>query len=118
MILQIIILSYLMVNTFFAGYIFAGGAKFWNVILALLFGSFILLWAVVTGSLQFIYDKINNQFQIYFWFTYLLYPLTHGWKFNNEFDIEKLKKLNDFAIYKYSVRLINKRNNYTYLTVL
>jgi hypothetical protein len=118
-----------MVNTFFAGYIFAGGAKFWNVILTLLFGSFILLWAVVTGSLQFIYDKINNQFQIYFWFTYLLYPLTHGWKFNNEFDIEKLKKLNDFAskkdnkklkdrIYKYSVRLINKRNNYTYLTVL
>jgi hypothetical protein len=118
MIIEFIILVYLMANCFFAGYLFAEDSPYYNVILAILFGCFIIIFAALWGFVNSVRDLLNHHFQLSFWFTYYL---GNGWK---NLDKEKLEDLNQFAekskhrkelryrIYRKCVELTNKANNY------
>jgi hypothetical protein len=114
-----LILAYFFVNSFFAGWMTAGRAAYYNVILALLFGVFFLIYTVLAVLLvDIIWKNVNKYFQLQFFWDY---------HFRNSFSkmkVHDIKKLNDFCrkskstnrqnhiIYRYCISLINRRNNY------
>ena len=120
-----LLLIYISINSFIAGYNYADDFKFRNdrrgkllsltwIFLSLLFGTLIygiiIIYALINRLLSF----INEFFQIRFLFTFYF---TKKW---DNLEEDKVKEINDFAnkkdknklkdrIYIYCVNLLNKR---------
>ncbi len=115
---QLIILFYLLINSFFAGWLFGGHSKWYNIILALLFGVFAIIYAVIAAVLSLAWNAINKYFQLEFWWQY---HFTYKW---NNLKAHDIKKLNDQCkknhhsntvrdkIYRYCIKCVNEINNY------
>jgi hypothetical protein len=118
MVIEILIIIYFFINTFFAGYVFAGRTEWYILLLALTVGTPIVLYLSLEMFFSWIADTLNEQFQISFWWSYLF---THGWKKcdpiklkNLNIRISKTKTSNSMKdkIFRHCVKLINKANNF------
>jgi hypothetical protein len=129
--IEILLQTYFGANLFFAGYYLADNYQWQDtktekiicilwVIATVFFGLIYICFVPIIALIIVGLEMLNEYFQITFWFTFYL---TKKW---NKFDTEKLRQLNVAAnkktdktlkerIYKRCVRLLNKRNNYTYV---
>jgi hypothetical protein len=131
-IMETILKIYFSINFFIAGYNYAENVNwatkksekikaYFLVIASVFFGIAIIVFAVFIGLLKNIWNYFNGYFQIAFWIDFYLLK-----KYNNcKKDI--LDRLNLIAttkktsnslrdrLYRKGVRLINKRNNFTYV---
>lgn len=114
--------AYFFINSFFAGWLSYGRARWYTIIMALLFGVLFLIYTVLmTILVDVIWKAINEYFQLGFFWQYHFGHGFRGWKPHD------IKKLNDYArkakasrrpdhyIYRYCISLINERNNYKYV---
>lgn len=129
MILDLILISYIGINCFFAGYYFNNGyntSDYWNDKLQAIgwalihVGGAIPIIVVMTIWLileQLILNPINNTFQVRFWFNFVF---TDKWKTASQ---ETLYNVNEAArkrgvtkfkdrMFKYGVIWINELNQY------
>lgn len=116
---------YLAINIFLAGYHFG---TLWEddiylkeKIRTILLSSFMLCFGVIFYSMILVYHlmailliRIDNVLQIRFWFCYLFTKRYHSLsrftlQLMNSRAIQSKRK-----VFKYAVRLLNKRNNYIY----
>jgi len=128
--IDIILKIYIGINLFFAGYYLADDHRWASTnkqkiiciiwcLLTIGFGVIYVLLNLIWVIISELFNKIDETFQIAFWFQYYLTE-----KYNN-IEINTLEKLNWVAvnyrnknaikdrIYRYGLNLINKRNNYT-----
>jgi hypothetical protein len=130
--METILKIYFSINLFIAGYNYAENVNWATkksekikayllVIASVFLGIAIIVFAFLFGLLRKTWDYLNGYFQIAFWVDFYLFK-----KYNNcKKDI--LDRLNLIAttkktsnslrdrIYRKGVKLINKRNNFTYV---
>ncbi len=127
-----IIKIYFLSNTFLAGYYFEKQYEYADtlkeksicyvwVFATWLFGLFIVLFTIIYGLMvEYLFKKLDRIFQIRFLFHYYFTKEWHNvdegtlYRINKvSLNIRNKNTLKD-RIYRYGVKLINKRNSYVY----
>ncbi len=129
--INIEITIFISINMFFAGYYLSDNYKWADTKIdkiscilwcvgTMFCGCIYILLCTIYALCSLIYNKINEHIQVYFFVTFLF---TKRW---HNLEKHRLQKINRISInvrntqnikdriYRYCIRLINKRNNYVY----
>jgi hypothetical protein len=131
--MSILLTLALVANAFVAGFVFADADKptsfidyikrFTLLLILLSFGAGIFIGQFIYDSIIHFWKFLNSQFQIHFFIRFYLQKGYHNLEVDRLYRFNKLaeERYNTKAfsnmVFRYCVRLVNKRNNYTYTKV-
>lgn len=116
--ITIFIFIYFYINIFISGYLYGKDTEWWSIAIAIPLGLPIFICLLIYGVLCYIGEWIDSFLQLRFWCRY------HFGDGFYKLDKDRLTEMNELTIkfrssdslrnkiYRYCMRLINKRNNY------